>query len=149
MTLSTQQIVAFAIAFVVSNLTWWFNYYALKKVSITVIEDERERADAEKDRADTEKARANAEQNRADAAENKLAAVDVRDSHYPALQEANAFQVAMVSGVKAHLRTSEQAPFGRYTGRFNKFEDLCLFLMFDAPPGTRDLPDIPPARNVQ
>lgn len=76
----------------------------------------------------------NNQRNRADAAENELAAIDVRQDHYPALQVANATLNEIVIGMKTRLKKSEQAPFGRYTARFERFEDLVLFLMFDADP---------------
>jgi uncharacterized protein YqeY len=74
------------------------------------------------------------QRNRAEMAENKLAAVDIRDSHYPALQESNRILNAIVDGMKAELKTSESAPYGRWTGKFDKFEQLVLFLLFDADP---------------
>jgi hypothetical protein len=71
------------------------------------------------------------ETERANLAENKLAAVDVRDSHYAGLQAANETLNAIVIGMKKRLQTSEQAPFGKFTARFDKFQDLVLFLIFE------------------
>ena len=34
--------------------------------------------------------------------------------------------------MKDRLQTSPTAPFGVYSAKFDKFEDLVLFLMFDA-----------------
>jgi hypothetical protein len=34
----------------------------------------------------------------------------------------------------ARLQTSPTAPFGRYTGKFDKIESLALYLMFDREP---------------
>lgn len=73
----------------------------------------------------------NDERNRADALGNTLAAIDVREEHYPALQQANATLNNIVTGIKARLSKSEQAPFARYTARFEHFEDLVVFLVFD------------------
>lgn len=71
------------------------------------------------------------EKDRADFAENKLAAVDVRDSHYPALQAVNASFNAVILGMRTRLATSDVAPFGKWTGKFERVEDLILFLIFD------------------
>lgn len=73
----------------------------------------------------------NDERNRADAAENKIAALAVQESHYPDLQRVNAEYVKVIDGMKARLKKSEVAPYGRYTARFESFPDLILFLMFD------------------
>lgn len=56
----------------------------------------------------------------------------VRDTQHAALQAANAELVEIIAGTRARLATSNDSPFGIYTGRFPTFARLALFLIDQA-----------------
>ncbi len=62
-------------------------------------------------------------------AEARAVAAEWRSAQFPALMEINTDYTEIVAGTRNLLSTGAAAPFGVYTGRFNPFSKLALFLI--------------------